>query len=127
MPPGNALCLDIDHPKAKVSTSGLTKSYKKFLADIPHLTLASAADRFPALFADLEASRNSPADSSQGQSHPPSFLTADDIDDYIWEIDNRTADAGLPTLAPMAHVGGSTANGGAGRKETGLLRKLELV
>ncbi|KAH8887710.1 hypothetical protein GQ53DRAFT_783989 [Thozetella sp. PMI_491] len=109
-----SLNLEIDNLEAKSTVVTLGKSYKQLLTDIPHSKYATAAERFPELFADLEAGRDSPADPSQGQSHPPSFLTADDIDDYIWEIDNRTASdaaALLPTLAPAAQANGGTANG----------------
>ena len=88
---------------------------------MPHSRFSSAADRFPDLVADLEAGRDSPADPAQGQSHPPSFLSADDLDNYLYELDallaaedrgpdNNTTNtttatpAPLPTLAPLAHA-----------------------
>ena len=95
---------------------------------MPHFTFSSAAERFPDLLADLEAGRDSPADPAQGQPHPPSFLTADDIDNYNWEIDTRLADkeftrngkvsVHLPTLAPLAHPD-SVINGTNGAKDAG--------
>ena len=105
------------------------KSYKKLVREIPHFTFSSAAERFPELFADLEAGRDSPADPAQGQPHPPSFLTADDIDNYIWEIDTRLATdefnrtgsmpPALPTLAPLAHVNDGQSSGAANGKDGG--------
>ncbi|KAL2149176.1 hypothetical protein VTH82DRAFT_8524 [Thermothelomyces myriococcoides] len=112
----DAPCLDIDRPSTPPPEPRPETSYKKLLKEVPHVTYASAAERFPELVADLEAGRDSPADPAQGLPHPPSFLTADDIDNYIWELDthlaNEDAAAGngktdtapLPTLAPLAHA-----------------------
>lgn len=123
----DALCLDIDRPSTPPPGPAPFKSLRKLLQEVPHHTFAAAPERFPDLLADLEAGRDSPADPAQGQSDPPSFLTADDIDNYIWEIDTRLASeaaaaaAGkddsrdgppplrvpspaLPTLAPLAHA-----------------------
>ncbi len=110
----DALILDIDRPSTPPRGALPARSYQKLMREVPHLTFASAAEKFPELLADLEAGRDAPADPSQGQPHPPSFLTADDIDNYIWEIDTRLAgeeynNTGvmppmLPTLAPLAHT-----------------------
>ncbi|EAQ84678.1 hypothetical protein CHGG_08692 [Chaetomium globosum CBS 148.51] len=111
-----ALFLDFDRPSTPPPDPTPAKPYKKLLQEVPHFRFASAAERFPELLADLEAGRDSPSDPAQGQSHPPSFLTADDLDNYIWELDahlaNEDAAAGtgkadavpLPTLAPLAHA-----------------------
>ena len=118
----DGLGLDMDKSGAG-ATAAEIKSYKQLLADIPHTTYATAPDRFPDLFADLEAGRDSSADASQAQNHPPSFLSADDIDDYIWEVDTRlsgtAASSLLPTLAPAAQASNlAAANGGTnGRKD----------
>ena len=113
------LFLDIDRPSTPPPGPTPATSYKKLLGDVPHAQFASASERFPDLLADLEAGRDSPADPAQGQTHPPSFLTADDLDNYIYELDahlaheERGPDAGgsskadtlpLPTLAPLAHA-----------------------
>ncbi|KAK3937403.1 IEC3 subunit of the Ino80 complex, chromatin re-modelling-domain-containing protein [Diplogelasinospora grovesii] len=105
-----ALCLDIDLDPPDIGLG--CKSYKQLLQDVPHKQFASAAERFPELFADLEAGRDSPADPNQGQPHPPSYLTADDLDNYLYEVDNRLANVEfaktgampqlLPSLAPIA-------------------------
>ncbi|KAK3682155.1 IEC3 subunit of the Ino80 complex, chromatin re-modelling-domain-containing protein [Podospora appendiculata] len=114
------LFLDIDRPSTPPTGVRPAKSYKQLLHDTPHFPFASAEERFPELLADLEAGRDSPADPSQGQTHPPSFLTADDLDNYIWEIDTRLAkkevqETGtmpktLPTLAPLARANGTTSS-----------------
>ncbi|KAK4133793.1 hypothetical protein BT67DRAFT_423151 [Trichocladium antarcticum] len=116
----DALFLDIDRPSTPPPGPTPLVSYKKLRQEVPHSTFASATERFPELVADLEAGRDSPADPARGQSNPPSFLTADDLDNYIWEVDARLAhhqennsnpdgnDTGpatlLPTLAPAAHA-----------------------
>ncbi len=115
----DALFLDIDQPSTTRRGPAPTNSYKALIRDVPHSQFSSAAERFPDLVADLEAGRDSPADPAQGQSHPPSFLTADDLDNYIYELDMHLAavaeeagtDTGkpssatpLPTLAPLAHL-----------------------
>src|SRR3954447_14288690 len=79
----NALFLDLDRPSTPPPGPTAAKSYKNLLQEVPHSRFASAADRFPDLVADLEAGRDSPADPAQGQSHPPSFLSADDLDNYL--------------------------------------------
>ncbi len=116
----NALFLDLDRPSTPPPGATPAKFYKKLLQEVPHSRFSSAADRFPDLVADLEAGRDSPADPAQGQSHPPSFLSADDLDNYLYELDallaaedrgpdnntttSTTAPAPLPTLAPLAHA-----------------------
>ncbi|KAL1842220.1 hypothetical protein VTJ49DRAFT_5832 [Mycothermus thermophilus] len=127
----DALLLDIDRPSTPPPGPPPATSYKKLLKEVPHYTFASAAEHCPEFLADLEAGRDSPADPAQGASHPPSFLTADDIDNYIWELDTQLANEKavaaaaasssepnqgpkkdskdavpslLPTLAPLAHA-----------------------
>lgn len=120
------LYLDIDeHPSAPKLGK---RSYKKLVEEVPHAPFASARERFPDLVADLDAGRDSPADPNQGMPHPPSFLTADDIDNYHYEIDMRyakrraaaiannggSADAKqflLPTLAPVAAMAAKDKDG----------------
>ncbi|KAL2022019.1 hypothetical protein VTK56DRAFT_6259 [Thermocarpiscus australiensis] len=111
------LCLGIDRPSTPAPGPAPLTSYKNLLQEVPHFTFSDAAERFPELFADLQAGRDSPADPAQGQPHPPTFLTADDIDNYIWEIDTRLADKEgdkfelLPTLAPLARTTNPSASG----------------
>jgi hypothetical protein len=141
------LSLDIDVGAAESAEGRPAKSYKQLLEEVPHSRFAAAADRFPELLADLEAGRDSPADptSTSGQAqHPPSFLTADDIDNYIYEVDVRLAAKAaalsskedtngetsqpqlLPTLAPRAAqvnggglTTGAAVTNGTGGKESG--------
>ncbi|KAK3994660.1 IEC3 subunit of the Ino80 complex, chromatin re-modelling-domain-containing protein [Cladorrhinum sp. PSN332] len=80
------------------------KSYRNLLSTVPHQTFASSPDTFPTLLADLKIGRDSPADPLQGTSQPPSFLTADDVDNYLYELDAKlNLPNDLPTMAPIAH------------------------
>lgn len=86
------------------------KSLRDLINDVPHLDFAATAARFPEVARDLLTGIDSPALDTSQHDHPPSLLTADDIDNYMWEIDvNTTADPDiygelemLPTLAPLA-------------------------
>ncbi|KAK5661690.1 hypothetical protein OQA88_9790 [Cercophora sp. LCS_1] len=110
----NTPFLDIDRPSTPPGGAPPAKSYKRLCQEVPHFTFSSANERFRDLLNDLEAGRDSPADPAQGQPHPPSFLTADDIDNYLWEVDVRLAEKEynktgnmpvlLPTMAPLAHA-----------------------
>lgn len=99
--------VDKEPPKA----SQATKSLKEMIKDVPHLDFSATSDRFPEALSDLITGVNSPAADVNHRKHPPNFLTADDIDNYLWEIDcqsrmeaeDRGEDVELPpTLAPLA-------------------------
>lgn len=85
--------LDVDAPAAdRLRPSRLLED---LLKETPHTSYAQAKERVPALIADLEP--------FEGEQHPPHFLTADDIDDYLYEMDKRIDEEHmLPTLAPSA-------------------------
>lgn len=125
----DALFLDIDRPSTPHQGARPAKSYKKLLKEVPHSSYATAAEQFPELLADLQVGRDSPADPSQGISHPPSFLTADEIDNYLHEIDMRLANQEsakpggsepslLPTLAPIAQTNGHNGSFTAGTTDS---------
>lgn len=99
-----------------------TKSLRDLIADVPHLDFATTAERFPDVATELLTGIDSPAADASHQQHPPSFLTADDIDNYLWEIDVQIAaepelygelPESLATLAPLAREqnGGSNVVG----------------
>lgn len=110
------LRLPIDRPSTPSSPKNGTKSYKQLLSEVPHFGFASAAGRLQEMaINDLNTGRDSPADPQQGAPHPPTFLTAYDIDNYVYHIDvslaARHRDASpptdlLPTLAPLAGTHG---------------------
>lgn len=63
---------------------------------MPHLSYDAAKETNPELLRELEKPENG--------IYPTHFLTADDIDNYLHEIDSRIEpDARVPTLAPVAH------------------------
>lgn len=108
--------------KRPPKTSQATKSLKDMIKDVPHLDFAATSDRFPEALNDLTTGVNSPAADASHRKHPPTFLTADDLDNYLWEIDcqsrieagDRGEDLEIPpTLAPLAReqVNGSALVG----------------
>lgn len=110
------LILPVDKEPPEMSTA--TKSLKDMIKDVPHLDFATTSNRFPNALNDLITGINSPATDASHRKHPPTFLTADDIDNYLWEIDcqskieveDRGKDLELPpTLAPLAREQASGA------------------
>lgn len=107
-----------------------SKSLKDLIKDVPHLDFAATAERYPDVASNLLTGIDSPAAEASHQQHPPSFLTADDIDNYLWEVDTQakldSEEHGdememLPTLAPLArehHAGGGHVAAAAGRGAT---------
>lgn len=86
---------------------------------MPHLDFAAFAERYPDVANELLTGINSPAADASHKQHPPSFLTADDIDNYLWEIDHQVAGdpelytevpEPLPTLAPLAREQNGAGN-----------------
>lgn len=108
------LILDIDRkPREGLQP---TKSLKQLLEEPSHLDYAAVAERSPHSVTDLLTGVDSPAADPIHQQEPPSFLTADDIDNYMYEADckirTRAEENGedyemLPTMAPLARDGGS--------------------
>ncbi|KAI1332652.1 IEC3 subunit of the Ino80 complex, chromatin re-modelling-domain-containing protein [Xylariaceae sp. FL0255] len=83
---------DATDSDASESTNKPTKSLKKLVNEVPHQSYAAYIERFPEIIGDLE-----PKDSV---AFPTSFLDADDIDEYIYQLDMRLGIKGRPTLAP---------------------------
>lgn len=89
--------LDVDKPTDTDGFGKPTKSLKNLLKDVPHFTYAQAKEHSPSVVADMEP--------FQGEAHPPPFLTTDDVDDYLYEIDKRINPENLPpTHAPSART-----------------------
>ncbi|KAK4068804.1 uncharacterized protein Triagg1_7164 [Trichoderma aggressivum f. europaeum] len=90
-----ALCLPMDRDRSKDKEAAM-KKLEQMLSDIPHSTYDSAKETKSSFIADLGA--------PDGESHPAHFLSADDIDDYIYLVDTGIdPDSTLPTMAPLAH------------------------
>ncbi|KAH8171437.1 IEC3 subunit of the ino80 complex, chromatin re-modelling domain-containing protein [Sarocladium implicatum] len=72
--------------------------------DVSHLTYAAAKDANPDLVADLTILETDPSQPGGAGSGGP-FLTPDDLDDYIYAIDNALFDTAreVPSLAPKAN------------------------
>ncbi|ATY65385.1 hypothetical protein A9K55_002064 [Cordyceps militaris] len=87
------LAIDRDHASEKAAA---LKKLSELLNAVPHINYAAAKSAHAAIIEDLTV--------AAGESHPASFLTADDVDDYIFAVDSRLdTDAHLPSLAPLAH------------------------
>ncbi|KAK2736560.1 hypothetical protein CKAH01_07760 [Colletotrichum kahawae] len=103
-PPKDVPCspLDVDEAIAveAADTDELnkpTKSLTVLLKDVPHSTYVQAKEHSPSVVADMEP--------TPGVSHTPAFLTPDDIDDYLYDVDRRIdPEHLLPTLAPSARA-----------------------
>lgn len=76
------------------TTQKPAKALRKLLEDVPHSSYAASIEQFPDIMEDLD-----PQDPS---IHPTTFLSADDIDEYIYELDMRLKRPPKPTLAPSA-------------------------
>ncbi|QUC23311.1 uncharacterized protein UV8b_07552 [Ustilaginoidea virens] len=69
---------------------------ESLLQDIPHLSFGTARDARSSYVADLAA--------PEGEAYPGSFLSADDVDNYIHDVDSAMdPETHIPTLAPRAH------------------------
>ncbi|KAG6028249.1 hypothetical protein E4U41_000720, partial [Claviceps citrina] len=72
------------------------KHLAQLLVDIPHSSYSAAKSLRRPYIADLSA--------PDGESYPCSFLSADDVDNYIHDIDSLIdPETHIPTLAPRAH------------------------
>ncbi|UKZ75042.1 hypothetical protein TrVFT333_002714 [Trichoderma virens FT-333] len=78
----NALCLPMDRDRSKDKEAAM-KKLEQLLSDIPHSTYGSAKETKSSFLADLST--------PDGESHPAHFLSADDIDDYIYLTKNPTS------------------------------------
>lgn len=87
-----------------------SKSLQELERTIPHLNYEEAAKT--GMLNDIEFPSTLP--NADPDAKPPSFLTSDDIDNYIFEIDSRIGGPSLPTLAPLAHHGRRAAELAAG-------------
>ncbi|KAI1826096.1 hypothetical protein F4861DRAFT_133953 [Xylaria intraflava] len=74
------------------STQKPTKSFKKLIQEVPHRSYEEYVERVPELREDLE--------STDPVSHPTSFITPDELDEYLNELDIRIGLKPKHTLAP---------------------------
>ncbi|KAI9163035.1 hypothetical protein HJFPF1_04633 [Paramyrothecium foliicola] len=97
LPPSSSdsasLPLDQNHSEQKEQAM---KRLEQLLNDVPHLSYSATKETQPSIVTDLAA--------PDGETHPANFLSADDVDNYIYAIDaGIEAEQLLPTLAPNAH------------------------
>ncbi|KAI0164482.1 IEC3 subunit of the Ino80 complex, chromatin re-modelling-domain-containing protein [Hypoxylon sp. FL1284] len=85
---------DEDNSNDSDATQKPTKSLRQLQDVVPHKSYAETVDQFPEVTEDLD-----PEDPS---IHPTTFLTADDIDEYLYELDSKLKLPPKPTLAPSA-------------------------
>ncbi|KAK7408376.1 hypothetical protein QQX98_009472 [Neonectria punicea] len=72
------------------------KKLEDLLNTVPHSSYNHAKETLPSIVDELKA--------PEGESHPADFLSADDIDNYIYELDSSIdPETHIPTLAPNAH------------------------
>ncbi|PHH81090.1 hypothetical protein CDD80_3372 [Ophiocordyceps camponoti-rufipedis] len=73
------------------------KRLEQLLDDVPHSSYGDARDARRPYLADLNA--------PDGDARPANFLSADDIDNYVYAVDRAIdPDAQIPTLAPRANA-----------------------
>ncbi|KAJ4157553.1 hypothetical protein NW754_009198 [Fusarium falciforme] len=92
-PKALVLPLDRDHADRKEKPG---KKLEDLINGVPHSSYSNAKETLPAIISELKA--------PEGESHPSDFLSADDIDNYIYELDTSIdPESTIPTLAPRAH------------------------
>lgn len=88
-----------------------SKSLHKLLQEVPHRSYAATIEQFPEILDDLEP--------KNAEIHPTSFLSADDIDEYLAELDKRLGLKSKPSVPPPnASANGSPAANFALRNPT---------
>lgn len=91
----NARVLPMDRQHATQKELAM-KHLEKMLNDIPHSSYSVAKESNLPFVGDLAV--------PEGESYPTSFLCADDVDNYVHDIDSSIDhDTHIPTLAPRAH------------------------
>ncbi|KAK8014682.1 hypothetical protein PG990_007978 [Apiospora arundinis] len=71
-----------------------TKSLRRLIEDVPHNSYAATVEHFPEVLEEIE-----PKDP---ELYPTSFLKAEDIDNYIAELDARLGLKAKPAVPPAA-------------------------
>ncbi|KAI0015137.1 IEC3 subunit of the Ino80 complex, chromatin re-modelling-domain-containing protein [Xylariomycetidae sp. FL0641] len=92
---------DEDDTDNSDATQKPTRSLKNLIRDTPHQSYTATVKQFPEVLDEL--------DPQDPEIHPTSFLSADDIDEYLHELDSRIGLKARPTLAPSV-VGTQNAN-----------------
>lgn len=94
-----------DVPRRRGTSS--TKSLETLEQDVSHLSYTKYREARPHMVADIEA--------ADDEDEPAPFLTADELEDYLYEIDKRRGLPKMNTLAPAARKDAfRDANGATG-------------
>ncbi|KAF4582234.1 hypothetical protein GQ602_006858 [Ophiocordyceps camponoti-floridani] len=94
MPPERRIDVTLGSAFDGVST---LKRLEQLLDDVPHSSYGDARDARRPYLADLNA--------PDGDARPANFLSADDIDNYVYAVDRAIdPEAQIPTLAPRANT-----------------------
>lgn len=91
------LVLPLDQQHAQQKDPAM-KRLEQLIQDIPHSSYLAAKEARSAYLSDIAV--------PEGDLYPSSFLSADDIDNYLHEVDSSIdPESHIPTLAPRAHPG----------------------
>ncbi|KAI1262733.1 hypothetical protein F5Y18DRAFT_397139 [Xylariaceae sp. FL1019] len=71
-----------------------TKSLKKLVQQVPHMSYSAYISKFPEVADDI--------DPKNPDTHPIAFLSADDVDEYLWHVDASLGLEPKPSRAPCA-------------------------
>ncbi|KAH8670853.1 IEC3 subunit of the Ino80 complex, chromatin re-modelling-domain-containing protein [Xylariales sp. PMI_506] len=99
IPAERRIDLNLREDDGEESTDGSTKptkSLKRLLEEVPHKTFAATAEHFPEVLEDLR-----PKDSGL---YATSFLSADDVDSYLAEVDTRLGLKSKPAIPPPVTI-----------------------
>lgn len=77
-----------------------TKSLQQLIDQVPHMSYAARAERFPEILEDIE-----PKDP---ELYPTAFLSAEDVDNYIAELDMRLGLRTKPAVPPSTQTNGTS-------------------
>lgn len=93
-----APALQLDRRHATLQRTSAFKRLEQLLSDVPHSSYSAAKEARSPYMADLAV--------AEGEAHPANFLSADDVDNYIYAVDSALdPDMHIPSLAPRAHPG----------------------
>jgi hypothetical protein len=91
----SAPVLDIDKSHNASQKAIALKRLEELISNVPHLSYNKTKEAHPSLVVDLHA--------VEGETHPAHFLSADDVDNYIYAVDTALEpEVHIPTLAPNA-------------------------
>lgn len=95
--------LQLDSRDTSLQKKSALKRLEQLLSDVPHSSYSAAKEAHSPYMADLAV--------PGGEAHPANFLSADDVDNYMYAVDSALdPDLHMPSLAPRAHPGAHPAS-----------------